>query len=107
MKTEYYEQLNADLGFEFDLFAIEHDDWIAKHVPDSALIVLQTDDPGFNAWARRLAQRGRRLDDEPERPIVYVHIRQLRPQRSRILKAEAEVVAPPRTVKRPARRFQG
>lgn len=94
MKTAYYEHLNGELGFEFDLFAIEHDGWMAKHVPDGALIVLQTDNPGFNKWARDMALKNRRFDDVPDRPIVLVHIKKLRPQRSRIAELEAEPLEP-------------
>ena len=94
MDTKKYEKLNADLGFEFDLFAVQHDAWMAKHVPNGALIVLQTDDAGFNKWARTMSLNNRRFDDDPDRPIVLVHIKKLRPQRSRIAELEAEVLEP-------------
>jgi len=83
------------LGFEFDLFAIEHTGWMHKHVPTGATVVMQTDDPGFNKWAREMVEKDRHLDDVPDRPIVLVHIKKLRPQRSRIVELGAETLRTP------------
>jgi hypothetical protein len=91
MSDEYFKALNTELGAEFDLFAIENPEWMATNVPSGAIVVMQTDDPGFNAWARGLAERNRRADDPP-RPCVLVHVRELRPARSRIVRAEAELL---------------
>jgi hypothetical protein len=91
MSSEYYQQLNADLGAEFDLFAVENPGWMATNIPQGAIVVLQTDDAGFDAWARQIAERNRSFE-QPPRPIVLVHIRELRPPLSRIVWAEAELV---------------
>lgn len=91
MNEPYHKRLNADLGFEFDLFAIEHPEWMVEHVPAGATVVLQTDDAGFNAWAREIAERNREKDPIPS-PIVLIHIRELLPIHSRIVRAEAELV---------------
>jgi hypothetical protein len=91
MNDVYYKTLNAELGAEFDLFAMEQPDWMAANVPEEAIVVLQTDDPGFNAWAKEIAERNRNLE-QPPRPIVLVHIRELRPAHSRILRVEAEML---------------
>jgi hypothetical protein len=91
MSDEYYKQINSELGAEFDLFAIENPDWMAANVPKGAVVVLQTDDAGFSAWARQIAEANRCLD-KPPRPIVLVHIRELRPAASRIVKADAELI---------------
>lgn len=93
--NEYYKRLNADLGFEFGLFAIENAEWMAEKVPEGAIVVLQTDDPGFNAWARAVAEHNRHMESPP-RPMVLVHIRELRPLHSRIVRAEAELVTSPK-----------
>jgi hypothetical protein len=91
MREEYYKALNIELGAEFDLFAVQNPDWMAANVPEAAIVVVQTDDPDFNAWARAIAERNRRLD-HPPRPMVLVHIRELRPAQSRIVRAEAELL---------------
>ena len=92
MNIDIFKMLNTDLGAEFDLFALEHPEWMAENVPRGAIVVLQTDDAGFNAWARAIAEPHRHLDTPP-RPMVLIHIRELLPQHSRIVKAEAELVS--------------
>ncbi len=91
MGTEYYKRLNADLGVEFHLFSMEHPEWVSKNVPQGALVVLQTDDPGFNAWAREIAEGNRNLES-PSRQIVLIHLREIVATQSRIVRAEAELV---------------
>jgi hypothetical protein len=91
MSEAFYKTLNAELGTEFDLFALENPAWIATNVPQGAIVVMQTEDAGYNAWARAVAERNRHLD-HPPRPIVLVHIRELRPPQSRIIRAEAELL---------------
>jgi hypothetical protein len=84
------EQLNVDLSMEFFRFTIEHPDWAEKNIPNGAKVVMQLEgEEEFNAWARELADQTR----QPEQPLVLVHIRQLAPIRSRIIEAEAEMVA--------------
>jgi hypothetical protein len=91
MTEQQYKTLNAELGAEFDLFAMENPAWMTTNVPEGAVVVMQTDDPGFNAWARGLAERNRGIE-RPSRPILLVHIRELRPLQSRIVRAEAELL---------------
>ena len=92
LKKDYYRDLNAELGAEFTLFAFEHPEWLQKHLPDGATVVLQTTDPGFNTWARQIAELNRARGTVAG-PLVLVHIRKLRPRKSRIVRAEAELVA--------------
>lgn len=75
-----FEELNAELGGEFDRYAMEHPAFAAK-IPRGAQVVLQlSDNPRFNAWVRRLARKQR----EPGQPVVIVQIGKLLPARSRI-----------------------
>lgn len=92
MKENYFKQLNAELGYEFHLFTMEHPEWCAHNVPQGAIVVLQTDDAEFNAWVRGIADKTRRTE-QPMRPMVLVHVRELRPEQSRIIRADAELVA--------------
>src|SRR5436309_2312643 len=89
LKDEYYQQINADLGAEFTLFAFEHPGWLAQHVPNGATLVFQTGDPGFDAWTRQLAEKNQNRGTLSG-PWVLVHIRKMRPQRSRIVRADIE-----------------
>jgi len=92
MKENYFKQLNAELGYEFHLFTMEHPDWAVQNVPQGAIVVLQTDDADFNFWARGISETARRTE-QPMRPMVLVHVRELRPEQSRIIRADAELVA--------------
>jgi hypothetical protein len=94
MNTDYYKTLNADLGFEFHLFSMEHPEWLSQNVPPGAIVVFQTDDPGFNAWARQIAERNRQIENPP-RQVVLVHLREILPPHSRIVRAEAELISTP------------
>ena len=92
MNEEYHKQLNAELGAEFDLYALEHPEWMAANVPAGAIVVLQTNVPNFNAWARAIVEHNRQIE-QPPRPVVLVHVRELQPAKSRIVRAEAELAA--------------
>jgi hypothetical protein len=94
MNADYYKRLNADLGFEFHLFSLEHPEWTSQNIPPGAIVVLQTDDPGFNSWAREIADRNR-YSESPSRQVVLVHIREILPPHSRIVRAEAELTSTP------------
>lgn len=88
--SKAFEQLNVELSLEFFRYTIEHPDWAKKNIPDGAKVVMQLEgEEEFNSWARELAERTR----QPGQAMVLIHIRQLAPIRSRILEAEAEMVA--------------
>lgn len=85
-----FQKLNAQLGVEFDRYVIEHPAWAQKHIPRGAKVALQIKgDNAFNSWSRRLAERTR----QENQPIVVVHITELAPVRSRIMKAEIQKAA--------------
>jgi hypothetical protein len=90
MNEAVHRRLNTDLAFEFHLFTLEHPEWVAGNVPAGAAVVMQTDDADFNAWARTNMERS--VSAEPARPMVLVHIREMRPVQSRIVRAEAELI---------------
>ncbi len=76
----WFEALNAEVGAEFDRYALEHPTFAAK-IPRGAQVVLQLpNSPRFNAWLRRLASK----QHQPGQPVVVVHIGKLLPARSRI-----------------------
>ena len=93
MTEDYYQNLNGDLGVEFNLFAMEHPEWIEKNIPDGAILVFQTDDPKFNSWTRRVAEHNQK-GMKPRPPMVLVHISEMAPAHSRIVKMKAETVEP-------------
>jgi hypothetical protein len=87
----YFKQRNADLGAGFDLFALENPDRTEAKVSTGAIVVLQTDDIAFNRWAMETAMLARQLETPP-RPLVLVHVRKLQPAKSRIVRADAEIL---------------
>lgn len=78
---------NSILASEFDKYVLEHPEF-AKRIPENAIIVLMPeDDP-------ELAQRN--LDvachqQEPGQPLVYVRIKELAPERSRLVNPRLEL----------------
>ena len=87
-----YEEINARLESEFELFAMENSEWVARNVPEGAVIAFQTPDECFSLWARESALKKRDVHGPPP-PIVLVHIRELRPPQSRIVRADAELLS--------------
>ena len=75
-----FEQKNADLVTEFDLYVREHPDF-AERIPDNSLVAMLVEgDEAFNRWS----QEGAKRQVEKEQPIVYVKIKRIQPIRSRI-----------------------
>ena len=76
------ERKNASLMTEFDRYVIEHPKFAAR-IPRNAQIVLQVaGNERYSAWSRKLAEQQR----EPGQPIIYVHIKGLKPARSRLVR---------------------
>jgi hypothetical protein len=84
-----YQQLNAELGSEFDRYVVEHPAFAAR-IPPGAEVVLQlAGNPGFNAWQKRVC----RMNHEKGRPVVVVTIGKLKPSRSRVVAPRLKVIA--------------
>ena len=84
-----YERKNTELIKEFDRYVREHPGF-ADDIPENSVVVMQLEgNAKFNQWSRRLAK----TDASNSQPIVYVHIRKLKPLRSRIEKLELKRVA--------------
>ena len=66
---------------EFNQYIFDHPTF-ADDIPQGAIIVLQlSNDEKYNQWSRSLAEANR----EPSRPLVYIDIQGLAPERSRLL----------------------
>jgi len=83
MKTMYqlrFEELLA----EFDPYVLEHPDF-AQRIPTGAQIVFVDEtDVGFSRWSVQTFGKPAPVDDETGRPIVYIEVGKLAPQRSRL-----------------------
>lgn len=81
---------NVTLSFEFSLYVAEHPDF-ARQVPQNARGgLLPGDDPELAQITREVAESGQQLDDEPERPVVYVEFERLLPARSRLVRPRVQ-----------------
>ena len=80
---------NTMLVKEFDKYILEHPEF-AEKIPNNSLVVMQIEgDEEFNEWARKAA----RAAAEPNTPVVYVTIIELKPVRSRIERLKLELAA--------------
>jgi len=77
---------NITLSFEFSLYVMEHPSF-ARQIPNGAQVVLLPKyDPELCEINREAAEKTRMIDDEPNRPMVYVEVECLRPIRSRLVR---------------------
>ena len=84
MTTEEIMEKNLTLSFEFSLYVTQHPEFASQIPPNSRIVLLPGDDPELARVNREAVERGRQLDDEPNRPIVYVEFERLLPARSRL-----------------------
>lgn len=84
--NELYEAKYTLLGSEFDQYVLEHPDFAAR-IPSGALIVLLDEqEPEFSEWSLARARQYLQIDDQPDRPVVYVDVGRLSPRRSRLIR---------------------
>jgi hypothetical protein len=80
---------NLKLSSEFDLYLLEHPE-VAEQIPQNALIVLLPQED-TELCAKNLELAKARC--EPGQPVVYVHVEQVAPPRSRLINPRVEVAA--------------
>ena len=86
MANEVYKARYTLLGSEFDQYVQEHPAF-AAHIPAGALIVfLDKTEPEFSEWSLAHARQHAQIDDQPDRPVVYVDVGKLAPRRSRLIR---------------------
>lgn len=98
MTDEEVIQKNLTLSFEFSLYVTEHPEFASTIPNDSRIVLLPGDDPELARTNQEIAERAKRFDDEPNRPVVFVTFERLLPARSRIehprLKTSPEILSP-------------
>jgi len=77
---------NTELGFEFSLYVMEHPEFAARIPKGARVILLPKNDPELSRANREAAERSKELDDEPDRPVVYIEFERLAPIRSRLVR---------------------
>lgn len=84
-----FEVQHAILIREFNQYLFDHPQF-ADEIPQGAIIVLQLgDDEEYNQWSRQVAEMNR----EPGRPVVYIEIQALAPERSRLINPRLRLVS--------------
>lgn len=87
MNTLYQAKLN-ELMTEFTRYLIENPDW-GEQIPQGAQIVLlDRRDPLYSQQAIQYAAGSKTKDDNPQRPVVYIEVTEIRPIRSRVQKLQ-------------------
>jgi len=84
---DIFTKRHAMLVTEFDRYVMEHPDFAAKIPPNAQIILQLEDDEDYNNWSRQLAEG----QHEIKQPIVYVHIKGLKPVHSRVQEAVLEI----------------
>jgi hypothetical protein len=76
-----------DLLGEFDRYVLENPGFAAR-IPYGATVVLQLDgNDAYNRWSRGIAERNRAKDKkDKDRPLLFVHVKGLRPPKSRLIR---------------------
>lgn len=81
LQEEMWRQRHIELAEQFEHYILEHPELLGQ-MPDEAIICMQVEgDEAFNSWSRRWIKR---VAKGEENPVVYVHIKRLKPFRSRI-----------------------
>lgn len=84
MSLSFYEMKHGMLIREFNKYVREHPRFAAR-IPANARIILQLEgDEEFNRWSEQIG----RSHLEPGQPVLYVVIKKLQPDRSRIREVE-------------------
>lgn len=84
---------NVTLSTEFNKYLLEHPEF-AEQIPDEAVVVLlPADDPDLCEENIRIVEESKRIDDVPNRPVVYVRIESLAPPPpSRLVNPTVEII---------------
>ena len=86
-------ELNITLSAEFSLYVLEHPEFAAEIPRGARVVLLPRFDLELSRINREIADRARGKDDQPDRPVVFIEIEQLKPVRSRLVRPR--VVEPP------------
>lgn len=84
MSMDEVMEKNLTYSFEFSLYVMQNPEFARQIPSNSRIVLLPGDDPALAQINRETAQHAVELDDEPNRPIVFVTFARLAPPRSRL-----------------------
>lgn len=83
-----YQTKLKDLLTEFTRYLVEHPTFASRIPADAQVVLLDREDPSFNAQALQSAKLARHIDDLVNRPVIFVEVQELAPIRSRVKKLQ-------------------
>ena len=86
--NEFYQAKSKELFIEFTRYVIEHPDFATLIPQDAQVVLLDHKDPTYSLQAIKAAQQAKQTDDEVNRPVVYIEVREMAPIQSRLRKVE-------------------
>jgi hypothetical protein len=82
--NQFYRAKSKELFIEFTRYVIEHPEFAATIPRDAHVVLLDHQDPQYSLQAIETAQRAKENDDMPDRPVVYIEVREMAPVQSRL-----------------------
>jgi hypothetical protein len=87
MNDDVLHNKNLTLSIEFSRYVLEHPKF-AEKIPENAQVVLLPEyDPELSQSNLELAKKQR----EKGQPVIYVHVKKLRPAKSRLVNPRIEI----------------
>lgn len=95
--NQFYQAKFKELFIEFTRYIIENPEFSAR-IPDNAhIVLLDYKDPTYSLQAIQFAQTAKNKDNVPNRPIIYIEVKEMAPIRSRLQKVDV-LQSPPQYV---------
>lgn len=92
--NQFYRLKFEELFIEFTRYLTEHPEF-SKHIPqDAQVVLLDRHDSAYSLYAMQTAQQTKKTDDVPDRPVVYIEVREMAPVTSRVRKVKVLKSAP-------------
>ncbi len=89
-----YQTKLKDLLTEFTRYLVEHPTFASRIPADAQVVLLDREDPAFNAQALQFAKLARQIDDLANRPVIFVEVQEFAPIRSRVKKLQILATPP-------------
>lgn len=91
--NQFYETKFKELFIEFTRYVVEHPEFAARIPQDAQVVLLDRNDLIYSAEAMKAAQQPKKTDDVPNRPVIYIEVREMASAGSRLL--DVEVLSSP------------
>ena len=83
---QFYQAKFKELFIEFTRYMVEHPEFAVNIPEDAQVVLLDYQDPRYSLQAIKFAQGAKEIDDLPDRPMIYIEVREMAPVQSRLRK---------------------